>query len=42
MNQTLLGILQYFGDTPPPYAAVYDLNGDGFITILDLLQYLSL
>ena len=42
MNQTLLGVLQYFNGTPPPYNPVYDLNGDGFITILDLLQYLSL
>ena len=38
----ILEMLAYFNGTPPPYNVKYDLNGDGFITILDLLQYLSL
>lgn len=41
MSQTLLGILQYFGEMPPPYNPVYDLNKDGWITVLDLLLALS-
>ena len=40
--QHLLGILQYLGPgTPPPYNAALDLNGDGWITIADLLAMLS-
>jgi hypothetical protein len=42
MNDTLNGIMQYFGAMPPPYNQAYDLNKDGFITILDLLIALSL
>lgn len=41
MSQTLLGILQYFNETPPPYNAALDLNNDGWITVLDLLLALS-
>ena len=37
----ILEMLAYFNGTPPPYNAKYDLNLDGFITIADLLQYLT-
>lgn len=40
MNDTLNGIMQYFGAMPPPYNAAYDLNKDGFINIADLLAHL--
>ena len=36
-----LAMLAYFTATPPPYNVKYDLNLDGFITIADLLQYIS-
>jgi len=35
------GFFAYFNGTPPPYDKAYDLNFDGFITIADLLLYLS-
>ena len=41
MSQTLLGILQYFGEMPPPYNPVYDMNADGYINIQDVLICLS-
>ena len=37
----ILEMLAYFTATPPPYNAKYDLNLDGYITIADLLQYLT-
>ena len=37
----ILEMLAYFTATPPPYSVKYDLNLDGFITIADLLQYIS-
>lgn len=37
----ILEMLAYFNGTPPPYNAKYDLNADGYITIADLLQYLT-
>jgi hypothetical protein len=37
----ILGMLAYFAATPPPYDAKYDINLDGYITIADLLQYLT-
>ena len=37
----ILEMLAYFNGTPPPYNAKYDLNLDGYITIADLLQYLT-
>jgi len=37
----ILAMLAYFTATPPPYNVKYDLNLDGFITIADLLQYIS-
>ena len=37
----ILEMLAYFTATPPPYNAKYDLNADGYITIADLLQYLT-
>ena len=37
----ILGMLAYFTGTPPPYNVKYDLNADGYITIADLLQYIS-
>lgn len=41
MNDTINGITQYFGAMPPPYNPIYDLNKDGFISVLDLLIALS-
>lgn len=41
MNQTIQVIIQYFGEMPPPYNPLYDLNKDGWITVLDLLLALS-
>ena len=41
MNDTLNGIVQYFGAMPPPYNPLYDLNKDGWITVLDLLLALA-
>ena len=41
MNDTINGILQYFGAMPPPYDPLYDINKDGFITVLDLLLALA-
>ena len=39
---TLTGILQYLGPgTPMPYNAAFDLNGDGWITVQDLLLCLA-
>jgi len=35
-------ILQYFGEMPPPYNPLCDLNRDGLITIRDLLLALAL
>lgn len=40
MNDFISGMLMYFNGTPPPYNPIYDLNQDGYITILDLLLYL--
>jgi hypothetical protein len=37
----ILEMLAYFTATPPPYSVKYDLNLDGYITIADLLQYIS-
>ena len=38
----IFGILQFLGPgMPPPYKPVYDLNGDGVITITDLLNALA-
>lgn len=37
----ILEMLAYFTATPPPYNVKYDLNLDGYITIADLLQYLT-
>jgi hypothetical protein len=37
----ILAMLAYFTATPPPYSVKYDLNLDGYITIADLLQYLT-
>lgn len=34
-------ILQYFGEMPPPYNPLCDLNRDGFINVLDLLLALA-
>ena len=41
MNDTINGILQYFGATPPPYNPLLDLNKDGWINVLDLLLALA-
>lgn len=41
MNDFISGLLAYFNGTPPPYNPIYDLNNDGWITVLDLMQYLS-
>ncbi len=41
MNDTINGILQYFGAMPPPYNPLLDLNKDGWINVLDLLLALS-
>lgn len=38
----LMAILQYLGPgMPMPYNAALDLNGDGWITVADLLAMLS-
>jgi len=42
MNNTLNGIIQYFGAMPPPYNLIYDLNRDGLVNVIDLLLALSL
>ena len=36
-QELLLGILQHFAGTPPPWNPIYDLNADGFIDLKDLL-----
>lgn len=38
----ITAILNYLYGYPPPYNSRYDLNGDGFITISDLLEALAL
>lgn len=38
----LMALLQYLGPgTPMPYNPTLDLNGDGWITVADLLAMLS-
>lgn len=37
----ITAIINYLVGFPPPYNARYDLNGDGFITITDLLLALG-
>ncbi len=41
MNDIINGIIQYFGEMPPPYNPLFDINKDGLITVLDLLLALA-
>jgi len=38
----ILEILQFLHGTPPPYSRTADLNGDGIVTVADLLIALTL
>lgn len=40
--ELLTGIMNYLVGMPPPYDPHYDLNGDGWVTIMDFLAALSL